>query len=91
LGGLDGPNHVDWVEEIRPSAQMLCRDCRDAVPTRRRLSVRRLLGQHPPPTLAASAKAHCIPPDKGEDAAIRLAEKRVFHYRQLIDQIRGKK
>jgi hypothetical protein len=41
--------------------------------------------------LAANARAHRNPPDKWEDAVIRLAEKRVFHYRQLIDQIRGKK
>ncbi len=40
--------------------------------------------------LAATAKAHRNPPDKWEDAVIRLAEKRVFHYRRLIDQIRGR-
>jgi hypothetical protein len=40
--------------------------------------------------LAATAKAHRNPPDKWEDAVIRLAEKRVFHYRRLIEQVRGK-
>jgi hypothetical protein len=41
--------------------------------------------------LAETAKAHRNPPDKWEDAVIRLAEQRVFHYRQLIEQIRGRK
>ena len=41
--------------------------------------------------LAATAKAYRNPPDKWEEAVIRLAEKRVFHYRQLIEQIRGRK
>jgi hypothetical protein len=40
--------------------------------------------------LIATAKAHRNPPDKWEDAVIRLAEKRVFHYRRLIEQVRGK-
>jgi hypothetical protein len=40
--------------------------------------------------LAPTAKAHRNPPDKWEGAVIRLAERRVFHYRKLIDQIRGR-
>lgn len=38
--------------------------------------------------LAGAAKAHRNPPDNWEDAVIRLAEKRVFHYRKLIERIR---
>ncbi len=40
--------------------------------------------------LASDARAHRNPPENWEDAVIRLAEKRVFHYRKLIDQIRGR-
>lgn len=38
--------------------------------------------------LAETAKAHREPPEGWQDAAIRLAEKRVWHYRQLIERLR---
>lgn len=38
--------------------------------------------------LNPNAKAHRPPPEDWENAVIRLAEKRVFHYRRLIDEIR---
>jgi hypothetical protein len=40
--------------------------------------------------LIPSAKAYRTPPANWEAAVIRLAEKRVWHYRKLIDQVRGK-
>jgi hypothetical protein len=40
--------------------------------------------------LPSTAKAYREPPKEWEGAVIRLAEKRVWHYRRLIDQIRGK-
>ena len=40
--------------------------------------------------LSPDAKAHREPPSNWQDALIRLAEKRVWHYRRLIEQIRGK-
>jgi hypothetical protein len=40
--------------------------------------------------LSPSAQAHREPPKDWEAAVIRLAEKRVWHYRRLIEQIRGK-
>jgi hypothetical protein len=40
--------------------------------------------------LTPSANAYREPPPNWQDAVIRLAEKRVFHYRRLIDQVRGK-
>jgi hypothetical protein len=40
--------------------------------------------------LIPSAKAYREPPKGWEDAVIRLAEKRVWHYRRLIEQVRGK-
>ena len=40
--------------------------------------------------LNPEAKAHREPPPNWESALIRLAEKRVWHYRHLIEQIRGK-
>jgi hypothetical protein len=40
--------------------------------------------------LAATAQAHREPPKNWEGAVIRLAEKKVWHYRRLIERIRGK-
>ena len=40
--------------------------------------------------LTPSAKAYREPPENWQDAVIRLAEKRVWHYRRLIEQVRGK-
>jgi len=40
--------------------------------------------------LDPTAKAYREPPPNWEDTVIRLAEKRVWHYRQLIEQVRGK-
>lgn len=37
----------------------------------------------------AGAGAHRSPPDGWEHAVIRLAEKQVWHYRKLIEQLRG--
>jgi hypothetical protein len=38
--------------------------------------------------LPAQAKAYRTPPKHWKDAVIRLAERRIMHYRQLIDQLR---
>jgi hypothetical protein len=38
--------------------------------------------------LRPDAKAHRRPPERWRAAAIRLAEKRVWHFRQLIEQLR---
>jgi hypothetical protein len=38
--------------------------------------------------LQSNAKGHRAPPRDWEHAVIRLAEKQVFHYRQLIDRVR---
>jgi hypothetical protein len=38
--------------------------------------------------LGASMKAHRGPPREWRDAVIRLAEERVWHYRNLIEEIR---
>jgi hypothetical protein len=40
--------------------------------------------------LSPTANAYRKPPKEWESAVIRLAEKRVFHYRRLIDRVRGK-
>jgi hypothetical protein len=40
--------------------------------------------------LSPSAKAYREPPKDWERAVIRLAEKRVWHCRKLIDQVRAK-
>jgi hypothetical protein len=40
--------------------------------------------------LSPTANAFREPPKGWENAVIRLAEKRVWHYRRLIDQVRGK-
>jgi DNA-binding GntR family transcriptional regulator len=40
--------------------------------------------------LPPEANAYRAPPKSWQDTVIRLAEKRVFHYRQLIDRVRGK-
>ena len=40
--------------------------------------------------LSPNARAYREPPKNWEDAVIRLAEKRVWHYRRLIEQVRGK-
>lgn len=40
--------------------------------------------------LSPQANAYREPPKQWEEAIIRLAEKRVWHYRKLIEQIRGK-
>jgi hypothetical protein len=41
--------------------------------------------------LNPSAKAYRAPPKDWENTVIRLAEERVWHYRQLIDRIRSSK
>jgi hypothetical protein len=41
--------------------------------------------------LSADAKAHRESPKDWEGAVIRLAEKRVLHYRRLIDDLQGHK
>jgi hypothetical protein len=38
--------------------------------------------------LQASAKAHREPPTSWQDAVIRLAEERIWHYRNLINELR---
>jgi len=38
--------------------------------------------------LPETAKAYRQPPPGWEDKAIRLSERRIMHYRQLIDRIR---
>jgi len=38
--------------------------------------------------LRPNAKAHRRPPERWRAAAIRLAERRVWHFRQLIEQLR---
>lgn len=38
--------------------------------------------------LTPTAKAYRAPPEEWEAAVVRLAEERVWHYRQLIEQIR---
>jgi hypothetical protein len=40
--------------------------------------------------LSPQAKAYREPPPNWQVALIRLAEKRVWHYRRLIEQVRGK-
>jgi len=37
--------------------------------------------------MAANVPAHRSPPDQWEKALIRLAEKRLSHYRKLIDRL----
>jgi hypothetical protein len=39
--------------------------------------------------LKPNAKAHRSPPPDWENAMLRLAEERVRHFRELIDEIRG--
>ena len=41
--------------------------------------------------LQQAASAHRSPPSDWEGAVIRLAEERVWHYRQLIETIRKEK
>jgi len=41
--------------------------------------------------LQPKANAHRAPPENWEDAVIRLAEKRVWHYRNLIEEVRSQK
>jgi hypothetical protein len=41
--------------------------------------------------LRSSAAAYRTPPDEWEGAIIRLAEERVWHYRQLIERIRNER
>jgi hypothetical protein len=40
--------------------------------------------------LTPTAKAYREPPPNWHDAIVRLAERRVWHYRQLINDVRGK-
>lgn len=39
--------------------------------------------------LSPTALAHRSPPPDWEDAVLRLAEERVSHFRELIEEIRG--
>jgi len=41
--------------------------------------------------LRPDANAYRNPPENWEDVVIRLAEKRVWHYRKLIERIRGER
>jgi len=41
--------------------------------------------------LQESARAHRDPPREWQDAVIRLAEERVWHYRKLIEEIRNER
>jgi hypothetical protein len=41
--------------------------------------------------MSVAAKAHREPPREWQDALIRLAEERVWHYRKLIEEIRGER
>ena len=41
--------------------------------------------------MSIAAKAHREPPREWKDALIRLAEEQVWHYRELIEEIRGKR
>jgi hypothetical protein len=39
--------------------------------------------------LDPTARAHRAPPAKWEDAVVQLAERRMRHYRELIDRVRN--